>query len=143
MSVTYLPIVPYLTTSLRMHPLEMAIIRVPLQPMLPLQSLPPTLKEKHVTIDDSPTEPSPWKELQDDTTLYRGVQIPNHMLSPGQDGYRTPILKTTPRKPVAALLPMVLARRTESQLLKPIPRQTSYTIGYRTLVISCIGAVVV
>lgn len=54
------------------------------------------MKKKHVTIDNSFTGPSseePRKTVQDDTTVYRGTHIPKHMLSPGQDGYRTPTIE--------------------------------------------------
>lgn len=54
------------------------------------------MKKKHVTIDDSSTGPSseePRRTLQGDTTVYRGMHIPMHMLSPGQDGYRTPTIE--------------------------------------------------
>lgn len=51
------------------------------------------MKEKHVTIDDSSCSEEPWRTLQDDTTVHRGMHIPNHMRSPGQDGYRTPTIE--------------------------------------------------
>ena len=52
--------------------------------------------KKHVTIDDPSTATCseyPSKTLQDDTSIYRGVHIPKHMVSPGQDGYRTPTIE--------------------------------------------------
>ena len=51
---------------------------------------------KHVTIVDSSLGPSsaePQTLPQDDTTVHRGMHIPKHMLSPGEDGYRTPAIE--------------------------------------------------
>ena len=72
------------------------------------------MKEKHVTIDDSSTGPSseePWRTLRDDTTTYRGMQIPKNMQCPGQDGYRTPTIEDYelhrgPRTPNGARTPI-------------------------------------
>ncbi len=57
---------------------------------------PADMEQMHVTMDESSTEPSSAKTpriLKDDTHMLRGVHIPNHMLSPGQDGYRTPTIE--------------------------------------------------
>ena len=57
--------------------------------------------KKHVTIDESSTVPcsgKPSKTLQDDTSIYRGMHIPNHMVSPGEDGYRTPTIEDYERR---------------------------------------------
>ena len=35
----------------------------------------------------------PHKKIQDDTHFHSGIHIPQHMLSPGQDGYRTPTIE--------------------------------------------------
>ena len=54
------------------------------------------MKQKHVTIDDPSTEADseePRRTVQDDTSVYRGMHIPKHMRSPGQDGYRTPTIE--------------------------------------------------
>ena len=58
--------------------------------------------EKHVSIDDPSPTPSSGGDNPDghhtpkdgDTTSRRGVlPVPKHMLSPGQDGYRTPTIE--------------------------------------------------
>ena len=54
------------------------------------------MEKKHVTIDDPSAAPSfkePWRTLQDDATAYRSMHQPKHLLSPGQDGYRTPTIE--------------------------------------------------
>lgn len=54
------------------------------------------MKQKHVTIDESSTRPSsedPSTTVPDDTNLFQGIHIPRHMVSPGQDGYRTPTIE--------------------------------------------------
>lgn len=54
------------------------------------------MKQKRVTIDESSTRPSSEelsRTIQDSTNLYEGIHIPNHMVSPGQDGYRTPTIE--------------------------------------------------
>ena len=52
--------------------------------------------KKHVTIDPtsivSSTE-EPLGASQDEKNLDRGIHLPKHMLSPGQDGYRTPTIE--------------------------------------------------
>ena len=59
------------------------------------QSCLATMK-KHVTIDPtsivSSTE-EPQGASQDEKNLDRGIHPPKHMLSPGQDGYRTPTIE--------------------------------------------------
>ena len=57
------------------------------------------MKQKRVTIDESSTGPcseEPSRTVQDDTNLYQGMHIPNHMVAPGQDGYRTPTAEDYP-----------------------------------------------
>ena len=58
--------------------------------------------EKHVSIDDPSPTPSSGRDNHEghhtpkngDTTPRRGVlPVPKHMLSPGQDGYRTPTIE--------------------------------------------------
>lgn len=54
------------------------------------------MNEKNMTGDDSPTvatSEQPWRELPDGTAIYRGMHLPKHVLSPGQDGYRTPTIE--------------------------------------------------
>ena len=54
------------------------------------------MKKKHVTIDDPSTATGskvPQRTVQDDTNVHRGMHVPNHMRSPGQDGYRTPTIE--------------------------------------------------
>lgn len=84
------------------------------------------MKQKRVTIDESSTRPSsedPSRTVLDDTNTYQGIPIPNHMVSPGQDGYRTPTIEdysvqngspTTPngaRTPNGATTPNSLHQR--------------------------------
>ena len=57
--------------------------------------------KKHVKIDDSSIatcSENPSRTLKDDTSVYRGVHIPEHMVSPGQDGYRTPTIEDYERR---------------------------------------------
>ena len=76
------------------------------------------MEKKRVVIDDS----SPGVELEgprrtvdDDTNFYRGMPIPSHMRSPGQDGYRTPIIEDfemrngCPTTPIGAPTPSGVA----------------------------------
>ena len=52
--------------------------------------------KKHVTIDPTSTASSmeePQGASQDEKNLDRGIHLPRHMLSPGQDGYRTPTIE--------------------------------------------------
>ena len=52
--------------------------------------------KKHVTIDPISTASSseePQGALQDEKNLYRGIHVPKHMLTPGQDGYRSPTIE--------------------------------------------------
>ena len=54
------------------------------------------MKQKRVTIDDPSTAArfeEPQRTVKDDTNVYRGMPIPKHMRSPGQDGYRTPTIE--------------------------------------------------
>ena len=52
--------------------------------------------KKHVTIDPTSIISStevPQEAPQDEKNLDRGIHLPKHMLSPGQDGYRTPTIE--------------------------------------------------
>ena len=52
--------------------------------------------KRHVAMDGSSaliSSPEAPRTLQDETHILGGIHIPKHMLSPGQDGYRTPTIQ--------------------------------------------------
>lgn len=82
-------------------------------------------EKKHVTIDPSSTK-SP---SENGTTVYRGMHIPKHMLSPGQDGYRTPTFEDYEmQKPGSKILN---GASTPNGTATPIGHSTSNSLHHR------------
>ncbi len=90
------------------------------------------MPKKHVTIDDSAIEPSSEEHrrtIQDDKTIYRGMHIPNHIPSSGEDGYRTPTVEDYELQDSSTTAPS--GDRTPNRLVTPNGQSTPNSLHYR------------
>ena len=88
--------------------------------------------KKHVTIDPTPIASSteePQGALQDEKNLYRGIHVPKHMLSPGQDGCRTPTIEDFEAQNDGSFTPN--AAPTPNQVVTPNGYSTPNSLQHR------------